>query len=410
MSGTHAPEGDDTRFYTKHAVIDAKRRVWGYDFVAGSRREDSDADAPADAPGIAPGSFVVQQALGRDKKIMAAFSHQAVLDAAPYALPPVHGVIKLALCTGLTAPLMTSLERLRADGYVLAMDCASPKNLADPAYALADIICWTQGQGEPPTAFVLNARGLKATLMAQDVPTTEEFERLQVLGFSLFQGPFLKQPEIVPGRTLTSHAMSRLTLLRTIEAPDPDFDALAEAIETDVAISFRLLTYLNSPSFGLTQKIQSIKQATVLLGWIKLKNWLRAVLVADMSQKNEINNELVLLSVQRGRFLELTAREYDFWGFDPATLFLLGLFSLLDAILGIPMPEAVEYLPLDDTLKAALLREPNNEYLPLIELSECLEEAHWEQLEPLTLRLSLDLGRIKGFFAQAMEWSQAFGA
>jgi c-di-GMP phosphodiesterase len=134
------------------------------------------------------------------------------------------------------------------------------------------------------------------------------------------------------------------------------------------------------------------------------------VLFVDMAGKDEVPQELAALSLQRGRFFELLATEYDYWGFNPSTLFLMGLFSLMDAILAIPMENVVELLPLDAKLKAALSRDPNNEYRPLFELLECLEDADWPALEALSQKLFVDLGQIKNSFTQARDWAGGFFA
>ena len=211
-------------------------------------------------------------------------------------------------------------------------------------------------------------------------------------------------------RKLTSHQMSRFQLLRLIESEDPDVDALAEAISADVSVSFRLLSYLNSAAFGLPQKIQSIKQAIMILGSIKIRNWLRAVLLADMAQGGDMPRELAELSLQRARLLELVTTRYDFWDFNPGTLFLLGLFSLLDAILGLPMRQVAEHLPLDEKLKSALRHDAQNEYQPLLDLAECIEDADWPRLADLTRKLGLELDAVKVCASEAMAYSSGFFA
>ncbi len=92
-----------------------------------------------------------------------------------------------------------------------------------------------------------------------------------------------------------------------------------------------------------------IDQAIALLGWNKLKTWLRAVIIADMAGQEEVPQELAALSLQRAKFFELLSTEYDWWGFQPGTLFLLGIFSLLDVILGMQMTDLVDKLHLLDT-------------------------------------------------------------
>jgi EAL and modified HD-GYP domain-containing signal transduction protein len=86
----------------------------------------------------------------------------------------------------------------------------------------------------------------------------------------------------------------------------------------------------------------------------------------------------------------------------------MGLFSLMDAILGMPMENVVQLLPLDAKLKAALRRDPNNEYRPLFQLLELLEDADWPALDTLTQKLCMDIGRIKDCFTSARDWASGF--
>jgi EAL and modified HD-GYP domain-containing signal transduction protein len=229
------------------------------------------------------------------------------------------------------------------------------------------------------------------------------------LGFNLFHGPFFKLPDTITVRRLASNEAARLKLLNVIEQEEVDFERLAETIQADPAISFRLLSYLNSAAFGLRQKIKSIHQAITLLGWRKMKTWLRVVLLNDMIHGKEAS-ELVMLAAQRGKFIEQIATAHAFWGFDPETLHLLGIFSLLDAMLGITMTEIVAYLPLDDKLKAALCGEPNNEYLPLLKLAQSFEEARWDDTQKMIRQLNLDSARVQAAFQTALDWAAEMAA
>jgi c-di-GMP phosphodiesterase len=129
------------------------------------------------------------------------------------------------------------------------------------------------------------------------------------------------------------------------------------------------------------------------------------VLLTDMNQSND-SKELVLLSAQRGMFLELVAREHDFWDFDPESLHLLGLFSLLDALLRLPMTEIIGYLPIEDKMKRALCREAQNEYLPLLRMSQCFEEAQWPEAEAMVQQLNLDRAKVNIAFQKSIEWAR----
>jgi EAL and modified HD-GYP domain-containing signal transduction protein len=390
----------------RQPVFDEKKSLWGYElFCVGN------ANAPGNegdvSVSIQSSAYIsLQQIVGRERKIIIDFSEKSVLDNLPHALPPVLTAIKVIERMGRDAAAIASLSRLKTEGYLIAIRGFTGDPDCEPLHRLADIVeidvCSTAR--EALAGGIARARTLKALPMATGVGDFGRFDLCRELGFLLFQGAFFKSPERITVRKLASNQILRLKLLQAIEKEDPDFTVLAESIQADPTISFRLLTYLNSVAFSFSQKIKSIQQAISLLGWAKLKNWLRVVLLTDVNPNREAQ-ELVLLSAQRGMFLELVARDHDFWGFSPQSLHLLGIFSLLDALLALPMAEIVGYLPLDQKMKAALCRESNNEYLPLIELARCLEEARWEDGEKLIQQLGMDGRKVKLALQAALNWA-----
>jgi EAL and modified HD-GYP domain-containing signal transduction protein len=244
----------------------------------------------------------------------------------------------------------------------------------------------------------------KSKLLGEGVRDLTHFERCLDLGFSFFQGSFFKTPEKISVRKISSNEAARFKIIKIIEADEPDFEKLAKAIQSDVTISLRLLTYLNSAVFGFRSKINSIQQAINLLGWDNLRKWLRVVVLSDVS-KHTHSQDLLLLSSQRGKFLETVVQDHDFWDFSPDSMFLLGIFSLLDTLIGMPMEKVVSYLPLDEKLKSALRREENCEYAPFLKLVEYLEDADWNRADSLIQQLSMDSQKVKGAFHAAVEWS-----
>ncbi len=396
-------------FFTRQPILDAKRSIWGYELLGGEVGADLhevflERDSVA---GLASSTYVsLQGAMERGKKIVVAFDGASILAGVTHALPPSSGVVRVLCGTGHDPNLAATVETLRGEGYLILLDVAPDYPLPEAMLRQADIVALNAGSSD--IAELHPPRGGQALLLARGVTSLEQFEDLRRTGFALFQGAFFKEPEILPDRKLSSNEISRLHLLRLIETEDPDFKVLADAIRSDPSISFRLLSYLNSAYFGFRQTIQSIDQAIMLLGWSKLKSWIRAVILVDMAGKSEGPQELATLSLQRGKFFELLAIAYDYWGFNPGTLFLLGLFSLLDAMLGMPMEGVVELLPLDAKLKAALRRDANNEYQPLFGLLNALEDGDWLTVEAQTHRLSLDLERTREIFADARDWAGGF--
>lgn len=398
-------------FFIKQPILDAHRSIWGYELLGGEEKEGLYKIFPKqdNTVGLSSSTYLsLQEPMERGKKIMVGFDETGILTGVPYALPSTSGVVRVLageeICPGLEA----ALQALRRDGYLITWEARSDTPTAETLYAPEDIYSFDLSCGKPDPAWLVRRGQSSCRLLAREVKTHEQFSAAKSLGFNLFQGPFFKQPEYMPDRQLGSNQVTRLNLFRLLEVEDPDVKVLAEAILSDVSISFRLLSFLNSAWFGFRHNIQSIDQAIMILGWVKLKSWLQAVLFVDLAGKEEVPREVSALSLQRGKFFELLAREYDYWGYNPNTLFLLGLFSLLDTILGLPMEKIVELLPLEVKLKSALRQDPTSEYRPLFELMDSLEIGNWAALDSLTQNLLLDLNRVKAFFAQSRDWAGGF--
>jgi EAL and modified HD-GYP domain-containing signal transduction protein len=343
---------------------------------------------------------------GFGRKAIVDFTENSVLEKLPYVLPPALTVIKIDERASQRQSSIEALNRLKLDGYLIAVQGFTGDPSCAAIYRLADIlvIAAQDKENDALRAEIAAARQYGTLLLASRVQDRYIYETCRKLGFSIFSGPFFKCPDTMTARKLSSNQVLRLKLLQLIEGDDPDISSLAEAIQADATISFRLLAFLNSAVFAFSQKIKSIHQAIYLLGWSKIKNWLRVVLLTDMNQSKEAE-ELILLSAQRGMFLELVARDHDFWGFDPESLHLLGLFSLLDALIGQPMTEIVAHLPIDNKMKRALCLEPNNEYLPLLRLSQCFEEARWQEAEGMVQQLNLDSAKVRTAFQKSIDWA-----
>jgi c-di-GMP phosphodiesterase len=400
----------DTVSFIRHPIFNEKRQLWGYQVVCIDRCGDASHRLPVEGDVsalIASSSYMgLEKLLSGGKRLMVAFNQKSILDAVPYALPAASAAVKIDEKELADYSLLPALEKLKTDNYRLAIGRFSGDSRLSTLYQLADIFCLeTAGKNKLELNEVIAAaKPFEAMIMGEQVMDAAHFERCSELGFSLFQGSFFKTPEKISVRKISSNEAARFQLIKIIEENDPDFDKLAKTIQTDVSISLRLLTYLNSAAFGFRRKISSIQQAITMLGWENMKRWLRVVILSDVSQ-HKYAQDLVLLSSQRGKFLEAVIRDHDFWGFSPDSLFLLGIFSLLDTLLGMPMDKVVEYLPLDDKLKAALCRDPNSEYYPLLKLAEHLEDAEWETADRMIQQLSMNNATVKIAFHAAVDWA-----
>lgn len=396
-------------FFIKQPILDKNRRIWGYELLGAELREGIYEVFPdqEDATNLSSTAYLgLQDAMLRGKRISVAFDAKSIIEGVPHVLPRGLGVVRVLSDRTFPPGFLEALQEFRRAGYLVAFDF-NQDIMDKKIYGQVDILSHEFAAISSNLIFQHAAQS-GTQLLVRGIETIEQFSKAQEMGFNLYQGSFFKKSRPIPGRKLSSNQVSRINLFHLIEDDDPDIKALADAISSDVSISFRLLSYLNSPFFGLLRKIQSINQAIILLGWKKLKVWLRAVLLADMAGQEEIPRELAALSLQRGRFLELLASKYDWWGFNPGSLFLLGIFSLLDVILEMSMADLAEKLPLDHKLKAALRRDAASEYMPLFHLIYCLEDGDWVSLQNQIQNLGLELEDVKSFHTEARNWSETF--
>lgn len=404
-----APGADNLHLLSRNPVFTSTKSVWGYEIQAASGQAGLPPDREGVGTVVIAGDYVgLKNILARNKKMLLAYSRKQLEQAVPRAIPAQSSVILLGPDCQRDKGLDQSLALLVREGHTLALEWDPQVTPGASCLDAASLLCLDR-PGMIADAGLPEAlkRGAAAKdCLVRNVVTRCEAESLLGLGATLFQGSFFKTAEIIPGRRLSSHQNSRLQLLRVVEGENPDLDALARTIQADVSLSYRLLSYLNSPAFGFMRKIDSIRQAITLLGWINVRNWLRAVLMADMAQ-GEIQGEVLHVSLWRGRFLEQLVAQNDFWDFRPDEMFLMGMFSLLDAILGVNMSDALACLPLTEAQKKALMAAGPTEYAPLLNLLPALEDGEGQGPDRMLQDLSLDADATRRLHLEAGAWAAA---
>ena len=406
-------EGIRRRFYfVKRPVFDREKNIWGYELF----RKDCPKSAFSNATGrydeeISPGeggcdnlSTIVE----KDRNVIMDICDRNILTRTAQAADPARVILKIQEKLYSSSSILSAQERLRGEGYRVALvpspscdDCAQFAALTDIVYV--DVFDFRESELEE-MARKATAAGLPA--LAGQVAGKGHQEDLARMGFTLFSGPFYKEPEIIAGKRLSSGETARFNLFKIIERDEPDFDELAETLQTDVALTLRLFAFLNSAFFGFPTKIKSIHQAVTMLGWDKVRSWLRIMLMEDLTQDRNVP-EMLVLSVQRGKFLEVLAKECEELP-DSGVLSLLGTFSCLDTILQMPLSAIVPHLPLEEELKKALLGEPGNPYLSLIKLAACVEEPDWPAIDPILEECGLEFDTVALAVFVSSQWVERF--
>jgi EAL and modified HD-GYP domain-containing signal transduction protein len=194
--------------------------------------------------------------------------------------------------------------------------------------------------------------------------------------------------------------LNYLRLLRAISEPELNTREFESIIKQEVSICYRLLRYLNSAAFGIQNEVHSLRHALALLGEREVRRWVR--LVATLTISENRSSELVSSAMVRARFCELLAPRVPHGESD---LFLMGMLSMVDAILEIPMTHVVEAIPLDKETKAVLLGAPSK-LGPLYTLMLARETGDWESAAECSRKLGLSESEVAEAFWQAMQWSR----
>ncbi len=398
-------------FIARQPIFDANKDVWGYELLY---RHSSDAtaaifsDEESATLAVAACASCQRMSFSKNSKLLINFSEQSILEKVPQALPASGTVVEINETLPSTPGYLECLQQLKRDGYRIALDGFEAKEGCEALFNLSDFlkIDMLGKHIDDVSRLVELARGKHPRLIAKRIEEHEQFHVAKNLDFSLFQGFFFRRPEIIVGRKLSANEMSKLNLFAIMEMEEPDFDKLTTTIQADVAISYNLLSYLNSPAIGLRERIKSIKQALLLLGWKQIKNWLRVVVLRDINPLDK-PSELPYLSVQRGRFFQLAAAAGNLNAPLPDGLFLLGLFSLLDSMLSMPMEDIVANLPLEEAIKKALCNQAN-EYSPWLDMARAFEHADWDQLDKLIPQLGLDPVNTAQAYYESIAWASLF--
>lgn len=309
------------------------------------------------------------------------FTRNFLIGQIPIPFPPQQVILEVLEDIPVDAPLVQALTALARQGYRLALDDVTTVEQVNGLLPLAHIVkIDITGLERPYLAQLvaqLKPRGAK--LLAEKVETQAELEYCRRLGFDYFQGYFLCRPSVVHGHKLDSSRLVLLRLLSQIQDPRADFRQLAELVVQDVTLSYRLLQLVNSAYFGRRKPITSLEQAIALIGLNHLRGWLTLMQMACLDRKPP---ELITIALVRARMCERLARALGLGNPDP--FFLTGLLSVLDALMDVPMPEAVASLPLAPVVRDGLVARqgPTGQVL---NLATAYERGTWVNLEGLPL-------------------------
>lgn len=280
------------------------------------------------------------------------FPEELLIEVPDLPLQAGRVVIEVLEDVRATPEVLQGLRTLRARGHRIALDDYSPQG-SDPRLLEAADAVKLEVTHPPADELARLARELRAAglaLIAENVESREQFERCIELGFSGFQGNFLQQPETFSARRVPVSRLAALRLAASLQKEEYSLDEVERLLSQDVSLSYRVLRCINSSYYNLPRKIDSIRQAIVILGLDTLRQLCGLLCLQGIDDRPP---SLIVQAMTRARMCEQLGKLGG--ARDTGAFFITGLFSLLNALLGLPTRKVVQELPLTPAVTSALL-------------------------------------------------------
>lgn len=296
--------------------------------------------------------------------------------------------------------VLDACRKLKEEGYRLLLDDVLSVQQALPFVDLVDIIKVDWLDAENPAGIVRSLRRDGLQFLAEKVEDYAMAEAAREAGFDLYQGYFYCKPDLVRGVRPEGYRMSLVRVMQQAMAAD-SIDDLFALIREDVSLSYRLLKYINSAAFALRCEVRSIEQALSLLGLNHIRRWLMLLTMSTLGAHKP--SELFRQAMFRSRFLETMARSL---GEDEVNDdFMLGLFSILDALLDCTIDEALGDIRIDAEIRDGLL-DPDSPMGRKLEVCKAVGQGRWDVLQHFSQNgRQLEYRDLNMIYAGAIEWA-----
>lgn len=396
-------------FVARQPIFDRNRKVWGYELLfrsaASQNRYDGTEATSATRQVISNGMLSIGfDKLLRGKHACINFGREMLLQDLYTSLPHQTTVIELTEDIEPDDEVVQAVKRMRTQGYRIALDDFRACPQMEPLIALANMIKVEMVTPKPQQEAMVREfhdRGIR--MLSEKVETDVDFRWALRAGYDYFQGNFFSCPVVMRGQQIPAIKLHCLRLIQEVHRPELDFTRLTTMISEDVSFSYKLLRYANSARFGRETKIHSIRRALVVLGEYGIRKWVSIAALPTIAADKP--GELMRKSLVRARFCELLAQATGQGLEDQA--FLMGLFSLLDALLDRPLDDVLKEVGLAPELDSVLRGQASedNTLNTIYQLVRSYESADWDEVERLARCLGAPADLVGAAYCEALPWA-----
>jgi EAL and modified HD-GYP domain-containing signal transduction protein len=330
-------------------------------------------------------------------------TEEALTGRLVHVLPAGMTVLEVLETLDPSPALIGACRHLKGCGFRLALDDFTWKPGIEPLVEITDYIKVDFAiSGEKERRELLGRlRGLTVALIAEKVETQEEYQQARDEGFTLMQGYYFCRPVLMRNHEVPANRLMHMEILRMLQDETMDMHELAELVKRDTCLTYRLLRLINSPVSAMRQEVQSVQAALIAVGEETFRRLATLAITSELNAGQPM--ELLRMAFVRGRFCELAS---VFCDQKPTEQYLLGLLSLLPAMLRVSMNNLTPLLPLRDEIRRALEGEKLPERALLCWL-EGHERADWLTCDIVSDRQGLNASDLLVCYEEALQWAEA---
>ncbi|PCI72878.1 MAG: diguanylate phosphodiesterase [Gammaproteobacteria bacterium] len=393
----------DNLYIARQPIYDKNFNVFGYELLY---RNGAVNEAKIDDPNLATCETILNafMHIGIDNLVGSALAfinlpQDFIIDESLTPLFNSQSVLEILEDVEPTPEVIEGLKRLKKRGFKIALDDFEYRESLEPFLQLADIvkldvIALNEEQVREEYERVRKYEHIKT--LAEKVETQEMKAFCLELGFDYYQGFFFCKPQLVKQKQVIANKTVVLNLLNKIQNPELDYDEFQTILSQDVTLSYKLLRYINSAMFSLRREVDSIKDAVVLLGQDNIKKWLSLILMSRMGKDKP--SELIVVALTRAKMCEFLADEL-YPDIQPQ-MFIVGLFSVLDALMDTPMIDLLDTVILSSAIKFALL-DHEGRHGEILDIVLAYEQFKFDELDNLTLINQ----KLRQYYLDSVEWA-----
>jgi EAL and modified HD-GYP domain-containing signal transduction protein len=408
---TPAPAAGESRaevHVARQPILEANGQVFGYELLYRAAQTDTACTAEGDLASARVLTDAVLEVgldtLTSGRPAFLNLTKPLITSQVATLLPHAAAVYELREDVEVDDSVVEACRDLHARGYRLALDDFVAGSAAEQLMPYVSFVKIDVQLTDMALVLELPRRYKphRVTMVAEKVETREVFDATREAGYTLFQGYYFCRPIIRTGTTLPAKHATYMRLLSEINRPDLTVRELEELIKQDASLSLKVLRCVNSAALPLRREVRSIHDAIVLLGIGPIRQWASVWCLAGLNTGG--SPELATLALLRARSCELAAGGLG--AVDTAEVFLVGLCSMLDAMLGRPMAEALDHLPLSPAAKRTLLGEPS----PMRAILDAIlaqEIGAWDAADASAASAGVTHDTLSKAYVGALRWARA---